>query len=302
MFNELCFDVCNIVAKNQNIKSLATFVNTCKEASQFKNHMDEKIDKLVASYIHGMVEQIRTFDAQCSQAWKERLTMKVIIDLFNDRPFEDDVINESSRALDYICQIILSQYNNYNVNDVITVWLHIAKRFHQQSTPIAYTDIEKNIMQASVNCIFGTTNRYSVTFGFHGFNSEEQYWMQLSCSMTEKPTIKFIFQDCVDETKDTMWSQEHLDKLNTGLKIDDDGFIEVPMNSTGYDIIAKITTHAMGNKVFINHLAFTPCLQVGFNAYNGKMYSIVKSYVQTHIDEQKINEKLMDVCDYRLYV
>ena len=283
MFNELCFDVCGIVAKNQNIKSLATFVNTCKYASKFQGHMNEKIDKLVASYISGMVEEIHSFDAQCSQTWKERVAMKVIIDLFNDRPNEDGEVSEGSRALDYICLTILTQYADYNMNDVISVWLHIAKRFLQHSTPIEYTDMQKNILQASVNCMFGTTNRYSVTFGFHGFESEDQYWMQLSCIMTENPTVKFIFQDCVDETKDTMWNQEHLDKLKTGLMIDADGFIEVPMNTEGYDMIAKITCHAMGNKVFINHLAYTPCLSVCYNGYNGKMYSILESHDRNNI-------------------
>ena len=300
MFDELCFDVCNIVAKNQNIKSLATFVNTCKAATQFQGHMNQKIDKLVASYISGIVEEIRSFDAQCLQTWKERVTMKVIIDLFNDRPNEDGEISEGSLALDHMCRVIMTQYPDYTMNNIISVWLFIAKIIHQ--TAIEYTDMQKNIIQASVNCMFGTVNRYSVTFGFHGFQNENQYWMQLSCLMTENPTVKFIFQDCVDETKDTMWSQEHLDELQSGLMIDADGFIEVPMNSEGYDMIAKITCHAMGKKVFINHLAYKPCVSVCCNGYNGKMSTILKSYVQTYIDEHKIDEKIMDVCDYRLYV
>ena len=294
MFDKLHFDVCEIIADNQNIKSLSSLITTCKKAALHQNLMNKKIDNLVASYIHGIVEVIRNFDSKCTQVWKERFALRTMVDLINKVDDNDD----SPMALLYMLEKIKSQYIDYEDSYIIDVWIDACLRYTKQTNDtvqLEYTDTEKNIIQATVNCLFDETNKYSLCF-----QAKEQYRIQLVFNMSEKSTISFYCQDTVNTIKDTSMYKAYFDEL--GIKIDDFGYVDVPMNYDGYATISSVTNHVWGNKVFTNHLSSRPFLYMPCGGMNGHISETLQDYVNEYINSYGMEDKLRSVCDYRLYV
>lgn len=293
MFDKLHFDVCEIIADNQNIKSLSSLITTCKKATLHQNLMNKKIDNLVASYLHGIVEVIRNFDSKCTQVWKERLALQTMVEFINRIDNNDIAI-----AILYMLEKIKSQYIDYEDSDIIDVWVDVYLRYTKQtndSVQLEYTDFEKNIIQTTVNCMFNETNTYSLCF-----QVKEQYWIQLIFNMSKKSTITFYCKDTLNTTKDTSMYQAYFHEL--GLKIDDFGYIDVHMNYDGYATISCITNHIWGNKVFTNHLSSRPVLYMQCGGMNGHISETLQDYVDEYMSSYGMEDKLKSVCDYRLYV
>ena len=295
MFDKLHFDVCEIIADNQNIKSLSSLITTCKKATLHQNLMNKKIDNLVASYLHGIVEVIRNFDSKCTQVWKERLVLQTMVELINRVDNNDIAI-----AILYMLEKIKSQYIDYEDSDIIDVWVDVYLRYTKQandSVQLEYTDLEKNIIQATVKCLFEDTNTYSLCF-----QAKEQYWIHLLFSMSEKSTINFNVKDTLNTTKNTENSmyQAYFDGL--GIKIGHFGYIDVPMNYDGYASISNITNHVWGNKVFTNHISHISSLYMQCGGMNGHISEVLQDNVLEYMSSYGMEDKLKSVCDYRLYV
>ena len=295
MFDKLHFDVCEIIAQNQDIKSLSSLIRTCKKATLHRNLMNEKIDNLTVSYIQRIVEQIRAFDAKCTQVWKERLALQVMIDL------GDDIENENKQSLQaimYVVHKIRSQYSEYDLYDIFHAWKksHYLHSKESSETPLVYTESENNIIQATIKTLALESRIYILPLEFNCSEGTEKYSMEMTFDMTEKPTITFMIEDYFDETKGTT-NQVHIDTYH--VETVDKGYIEVPMDTDGYVSITNILKHVTGSNVFINHLTRKPSLHMPYGLFG---YSIRQLYVTEHIKLHAVDDKIASVCDYRLYI